>query len=254
MRGILLLLLGLALFGHPAVSRHEGNQGDFSGTWAQMQVTSEISDVPFVGETTNRNITLLRLEQQQNEGSLTVSVEVCGIEVDSGTPLVSIEFPQAFVDSLGIVIKLSTIEPADHGYQFFQPRFTQLRGVRLENPETDPLPTEAADPQVFDQDGDGHPGITVRVTILGFIKGEVYVIQRDWNILNGEVTSADKIDGLIEWGIEQVVLGASNPFLKARGNNRPDPLAEHSYFRATRIDPEVDCPAIIENQELLFAR
>lgn len=254
MRGILLLLLGLALFGHPAGSRHEGNQGDLSGTWAQMQVTSELSSVPFVGEVTNKNITLLRLEQQQNGGSLTVTAEICSIEVDSGTSLVSIEFPQAFVDSLGMVMKPSTIEPADHGYRFFQPRFTQLLGVRLENPATDPLPTEADDPRVFDQDGDGHPGITVRVTILGFIKGEVYVIQRDWNTLNGEFTSPDKIDGLIEWGIEQVVLGASNPFLKARGTNRPDPAAEHSYFCTTRIDPQMDCPAIIENQEVLFAR
>lgn len=254
MRYLFVLLLGFLVAVYPCGGQGGSVERTFSGTWAQLQVTSEISDVPFVGEATSRNITLLRLEQRQNGNSLNVSAEVCRMEVDSGTSLVSIEFPQSFVDSLGIVIKPSTIEPVDRGYRFYQPRLTQLRGVRLENPETDPLPTAADDPRVFDQDGDGYPGITVRVTIMGFIKGEVYVIQRDWNTLNGKVTSPDTIDGLIEWGIEQVVLGASNPFLKARGNNRPDPVAEHSYFRTTRIDPRQDCQAIIENQESLFAR
>jgi hypothetical protein len=254
MRYLVLLLLGALLMVYPYSGEGDPAEGSFAGSWAQMQVTSEISEVPFVGEVTNRNITLLRLEHEQNGDSLIVTAETCSIEVDSGTSLVSIEFPQAFVDSLGIAIKPSMIEPADHGYRFFQPRFTQLRGVRLENPETDPLPTEADDPRIFDQDGDGHPGITVRVAILGFIRGEVYVIQRDWNILNGEATSPDTIDGLIEWGIEQVVLGASSPFLKARGNNRPDPVAEHSYFRTTRIDPRKDCTAIIEEREALFNR
>ncbi|NIV31894.1 MAG: hypothetical protein GWN58_21130, partial [Anaerolineae bacterium] len=230
MRGILLLLLGLALFGHPAASRHEGNQGDFSGTWAQLQVTSEISIVPFVGEVTNKNITLLRLVQEQNGNQLKVIADVCSIRVESGTSMVSIEFPQAFVDSLGMVTKRSTIEPADHGYRFFQPPVTTLRGVHLENPESDPLPREAGDPRVFDQDDDGKPGVTVRITILGLISGEVYLIQRDWSSLTGRAGTLDRIDGLIDWGIEQVVLGASNPFLKARGTNRPDPVAAHSYF------------------------
>jgi hypothetical protein len=34
-----------------------------SGTWAQMQVARRSSKVPFIGEVTNRNITLLRLSQ-----------------------------------------------------------------------------------------------------------------------------------------------------------------------------------------------
>ncbi|MGQ9602278.1 MAG: hypothetical protein ACUVUT_06375, partial [Candidatus Bipolaricaulia bacterium] len=222
--------------------------------WAQLQVTSEIAKVPFIGEVTNRNITLLRLTQIQQGNSLTVTAQICDIQVESGTSLVSISFPEAFVRSLGAAVKPSEIELADGRYHFFQPRFTQLRGVRLEEPLTDPLPTEADDPRVFDQDGDGHPGLTVQVTLFGFIKGEVYVIQRDWTILRGETDSLDRIDGLIEWGLEQVILGASNPFLRARSESRPDPVPEHSYFRTTRISPEMDCKAIVAAREPLFSR
>lgn len=260
MRYTFFLLMSLLLAAYP-VGIQNGGVGDtgqieedFSGTWAQLQVTSEISKIPFIGEVTGENSTLLRLIQVQDGSSLTVTAEVCSIENNSGTPLVKIVFPEAFVESLEVAVKPSVIESSDEGYRFFQPRFTQLRGVRLESPETDPLPTEASDPRVFDQDEDSKPGLTVRITLFGFISGEVYVIQRDRSILNGRVTSPSTIDGLIEWGVEQVVLGASSSFLKAGTDSHPDPVAENSYFRTTRIDLEMDCAAIIENQETLFAR
>jgi hypothetical protein len=227
---------------------------DLSGTWAQMQVASEIVKVPFIGEVTNRNITLLRLSQAQHGESLTVTAQICAIQVESGTPLVSLVFPEAFISSLEVAVKPATIELTDSGYRFFQPRFTSLRGVRLEEPELDPLPTEAADPRVFDQDGDGHPGLSVRITLFGFIRGEVYVIQRDWTALRGTADSPDRIDGLMEWGLEQVILGASNPVLRARSESYPDPVPEHSYFRTTRIPPEMDCAWIIAHQDALFSR
>ena len=249
--GLISSLLLSLLFSHLA----GGQSGsDFSGTWAQMQVTSEIAKVPFIGEVTNRNITLLRLTQIQEGASLTVTAQICDIQVESGTSLVSLVFPEAFIDSLEVAVKPSTIEATGEGYRFFQPRFTSLRGVRLEDPVADPLPTEADDPRIFDQDGDGHPGVSVRIALFGFIKGEVYVVQRDWNVLRGATDSLDRIDGLIEWGLEQVILGASNPVLMARSESRPDPVAEHSYFRTTRIAPEMDCATIVAARELLFGR
>lgn len=233
-----------------------GSQGepDLSGTWAQIQVASEIAKIPFIGQVTNRNVTLLRLTQAQEGTNLTVTAQICAIQVESGTPLVSLAFPEAFINSLEIAVKSTTIQPTDGGYRFFQPRFTQLRGVRLEDPETDPLPTEASDPRVFDQDGDGHPGLSVRITLFGFIRGEVYVIQRDWTALRGTVDSTDRIDGLMEWGLEQVILDASNPVLRARSESYPDPVPEHSYFRTTRIPEEMDCAWIVANRDWLFAR
>ncbi|MCR4404727.1 MAG: hypothetical protein NUW06_05585 [Candidatus Acetothermia bacterium] len=250
LRSLLLLTIGLA----PGALLGSSQEADFSGSWAQIQVASEIAKVPFIGEVNNRNITLLRLTQAQRGESLTVTAQICAISVESGTPLVSLVFPEAFIQSLEIAAKPATIEPTDGGYHFFQPRFTQLRGVRLEDPQLDPLPTEASDPRVFDQDGDGHPGLSVRITLFGFIKGEVYVIQRDWTALRGMADSPDRIDGLMEWGLEQVVLGASNPVLRARSESRPDPVPEHSYFRTTRIPPEMDCAWIVANRDWLFAR
>ncbi|MGB1250835.1 MAG: hypothetical protein ACPG8W_09505, partial [Candidatus Promineifilaceae bacterium] len=61
-----------------------------------------------------------------------------------------------------------------------------------------------------DPDGDGNPGLTVRAT--GLADGEIYVVQRSWTILDGQL-AGDRLDGLIEWNSEQIIIGADNPVL-----------------------------------------
>jgi hypothetical protein len=127
-----------------------------------------------------------------------------------------------------------------------------VKGVRLENPESDPLPTSADDPRVFDQDGDGNPGVTVHVEVMGLIGGDIYVVQRDRTRLSGVVTSDVAIDGLVEWTSEQSVLGASNAFLLGGTAVRPDPDLSHSYFRARRVEGHVTCADLADVAEALF--
>ncbi|MCL6643324.1 MAG: hypothetical protein K6T71_08450, partial [Candidatus Bipolaricaulota bacterium] len=117
-----------------------------------------------------------------------------------------------------------------------------------------PLPTDPNYPRIFDQDKDGKPGITIRVSALGFIEGEIYIIQRDWNSLRSTTLTPTTIDGLIEWGSEQVVIGASNPLLAGQSENTPDPKRENSYFRTTRISANTDCAQILKERDKLFAR
>lgn len=229
-------------------------QPDISGPWAQLQVTSSLSNVPLIGTVTLKTLTVLRLEAQQKESELAVTFEPCTVESESSTPFFRVIFPEAFVKSMGVATKPARLEPSGDDFRFFQPRFTQVRGVRLQDPEKDPLPTDPNDPRIFDQDGDGKPGMTIRVNALGFLEGEIYIIQRDWNSLRSTVLAPPVIDGLIEWGSDQVVIGASNPLLSSQGMNIPDPKPENSYFRTTRIDTKTDCAQILKDRDRLFAR
>jgi hypothetical protein len=155
---------------------------------------------------------------------------------------------------MGIDIKPARLESVGSEWRLFQPRYTIVRGVRLQDPEKDPLPTDPNDPRIFDQDKDDKPGMTIHVNVLGFIEGEIYIIQRDWNSLRSTVFTPTIIDGLIEWGSEQVVLGASNPLLASQSENIPDPKPENSYFRTTRISANTDCAQILKERDKLFAR
>jgi hypothetical protein len=235
---------------------------NLSGVWAMVQITSEIVSIPIVGNRTRTTTTHLRLILEQTGDALSVLETNCGTNIDDGTVMVSTTIPDAFLDSLGVTERaahlefLSEMDPSTGNpspeRRIVFPWSTQVLGARLEDPENEALPLDVADPRVFDQDDDDHPGMTVRVEIMGLIGGEVYVVQRNRNRLIGTVVSPGFIRGTIEWETEQVVLGASSPFLASGGQGFPDPDPERNFFLARRIDPMLDCEAIRQMDFLLL--
>ncbi len=242
------------LMGIISVSGLGAQPPDIAGAWAQLQVMSSLTNAPVLGTINLKTISTLRLEVMQKGTDLSIVFEPCGVASESSSPFFKVIFPEAFVKYMGIATKPARLESHENTWQLFQPRYTIVRGVRLQDPERDPLPTDPNDPRIFDQDKDGKPGMTIRVSVLGIIEGEIYIIQRDWNSLRSTVLSSTIIDGLIEWGSEQVVIGASNPLLAGQSENIPDPKPENSYFRTTRIDPNMTCAQILKERDKLFAR
>ena len=241
-RAIPAVLLVLTLSWATVATGAQQPLPDLAGRWAVLQVTSQIGAIPLVGERVRTSSTLALLDMEQ-EGLLVRAQEVaCSTTIDSGTTLVKTEIPDPFIQSLPELRWTATLEPSDAGLHFVTPWITSVNGARLEDPESDPLPTRADDPRVVDQDGDGKPGLTVRVSIMGgLIGGDVYVVQRDRSKLSGTVVSPDEVEGLVEWSSEQSVLGASDSFLLGGTAAHSDPIAEHSYFRARRVDDATSC-------------
>jgi hypothetical protein len=249
MRRWLVMLMGII-----SVSGLGAQPPDISGAWAHLQVMSSITNAPVLGTINLKTITTLRVEVTQKGTDLSIVFEPCAVESESSSPFFKVIFPEAFVKYMGIDTKPARLEAVGNEWRLFQPRYTIVRGVRLQDPERDPLPTDPNDPRIFDQDKDGKPGMTIRVSVLGIIEGEIYIIQRDWNSLRSTVLTPTIIDGLMEWGSEQVVLGASNPLLAGQPESTPDPKPENSYFRTTRISANTDCAQILKERDKLFAR
>ena len=156
--------------------------------------------------------------------------------------------------SLDAVLAQANVAESENPMRFVQSWTIELHGVELDNPESDPLPTAANDPRVFDQDGDGKPGITVEARAFGFISGDVYMIERLRIRLDGEVVSLDWIEGQIEGTVEQVIIGASNRLFLGLIQSRPDPVSTHSFFILKRIDPAWTCEDILAHREELFGQ
>ena len=247
---VFALAMGLALYGQG----QDLPPFDLTGTWAVMQVTSDIVVYPFVGEKTRTTTLILLVEMRQTGTEVQVFETHCLVDTDDGTTMVVTEIPEAFLRSLGVVKRTAALEPAADGWRFVEPWPTEVYGARLADPLNDPLPTAADDPRVFDQDEDGQPGITVRVAILGLIAGEVYVVQRLSKLLEGQVVTSDLIRGLITWTNEQVTVGASSSFLATGGNAEVDPVRERSYFVAIRVPAGTSCDDLKESWRALFGR
>jgi hypothetical protein len=225
---------------------------DLTGLWAMVQVYPQISIVPFAGEVTRTSTVLQLVEIEQDGDTLIMNDRYCATLIDDGTPLVRTTIPEAFMMSLRPAPRIAILEDVEGVIQFTQAMYIEVRGAVLENPEVDPLPDHPEDPRVFDQDEDGHPGMSVSVVILGMIEGRIFVVQRVQYALTGRVTSDDSIEGTIRWSDEQLTLGATTPLLLADAVGIPDPDPSAHVFRMRRVDESWTCERLREQWQALF--
>lgn len=229
---LVALLVGISV--HGALQNLEGR-------WAMVQVYPQIALLPFAGEVSRTSYVVQWVEVEQDGATLTMRDSYCLTFVDDGTPLVTTEIPASFMAALRPLDRTATLSEEGDAIVFVQPPYVEVRGAVLENAESDALPTDPDDPRVFDQDGDGHAGMTVLVKILGIIEGQTYVVQRVRYALLGRVVGPDRIEGSIEWSDEQTVLEATNALLKVDTIGVPDPDPTKHIFVMTRMQESRSC-------------
>ncbi|MDX9721282.1 MAG: hypothetical protein RBU37_11095 [Myxococcota bacterium] len=208
-----------------------------TGQWARLTVMASMAEVPVVGQVSTLTKAIQLVSMQQRGNVVDFEAVVCELWLETESTLIETVFPEVFITSLA-----PTIQQLEWtGERLVAESLTELRGVRLDNPDTDALPTASDDPRIFDQDGDGKPGMTVRV--VGLVDGEIWVIQRAKSSWDAGVMdpSVDSLGGLVEWSDEQVNLGSDNPLLETSPVNYPDPDASKSYFRMQRLSASAGC-------------
>ena len=136
-------------------------------------------------------------------------------------------------------------------WRVFRPASPTLLGI-TGDPSL-PLSTDPQDPNIIDPDGDGNPGVTVKLRIGGFINGEIYItrreIYRDFLTLN----SNGNLYGFVEDESEQFVIGASLKILTQQSNPVQHPDSRMNPIMLVRVSDELDtCEELMQNRDLLF--
>lgn len=227
---------------------------DLSGQWVKLTAASALTDTVVGDEEESTTYSLLRVEIDHQADELSLVSEACAVDIVDESDFANTIIPDSFVDALEPTQREGTFSSG----VFELPRHYEVRGVEFddgENPESEPLPEDADDPRIFDADGDGNPGLTIFVD-AGIVSGEIYVVQRGWDELEGEVIDEDRIEGLLEWNDEQEILGASEEaLLIAEPTSRPNPEPESSYFSMRRLDETEsdDCASLIARSESDFS-
>lgn len=226
---------------------------DLAGTWAQLHVVSAYAIAPLVGQVNTISVALARWEVVASETGYDVIQVACALELQSDSEFATTIIPEAFVQAVAPVAKSVVLDLTRTPPGYYHPPTAEVHGALLDNPLVDSMPTSADDPRVFDQDGDGHPGMTVFVT--GIIDGALYIVQRNVSEQTGVMVSLDRFEGLLGWEQEQIVLGSDNPIL---ADNPPvsaiDPDPTHSYCVTVRIEDGWQCDDILANREKLFGQ
>ena len=132
-------------------------------------------------------------------------------------------------------------------WHIFRPATPSLLGI--EGDPLKPLSTDPDDPNLTDPDQDGHPGVTVQISVGKFFRGEIYITRREifsnYLTLNNNGT----LSGYIVDNSEQFVVGASKKILSQESNSIQHPDPGLSQVLLVPVDPETDT-----YEELLLIR
>lgn len=223
-----------------------------SGTYAVRMRIVMIQSVPIIGELNNIS-TVLGFNEitSDGEGGVVMVEHGCGAESAAGETI-NVVIPAAIPRSVTPPVTPLNVWEENGVVHWSRPRVVLPIGVRLDDPANDPLPMDANDPRIWDQDGDGFPGVTVNVS--GFASGDLYIIQKQISSEHGILNEAGELEGFIVDDSEQFTLGGTNPLLNQQIPSRPNPDRSLSTLRSARMAGAMDCDWLVENHEQVFSR
>jgi len=209
----------------------------FSGRWVMFQELNTVAEIPVVGSIVTRTDVVVLYDLSFREGLLSGEGTLCKLQIDNGTSLVKTIIPERFKVSLPKPKLSAAFRRENERWIFHQPKQYLVVGARLQNILKDSLPENPSDPRVVDQDNDGKPGVTIRIS--GIITGEIYVTQRNWTELDGVLKAPGRIEGAALFGNEQKILGATSRYLTGKPDSKPDP--KNSRFFLLRVSKNTSC-------------
>jgi hypothetical protein len=232
---------------------------EYAGVWAeQLNTTARSVGTPLLAymNTTSRQYVLMKVLQGPN-GTVQFLHKFCLIELvnflDTDEEYINAKMitPDRYTDYAAVVANAS-IDPApemEPGVIFPTDTLWDIRGAKLANILTSPLPDykncpHGNCPEVWDQDLDGHPGMTTLMT--GIISAEIYNSQRWSLMLNVNVVDANELEGLNVGSSDQKVIDATNASALLTLTYSMNPDLDRSYFRAVRLPDDASCEDVIK--------
>lgn len=225
---------------------------DVSGKWAYYEVTSRRVVIPgFADPFHTAVINLLLVDQTQEGSDITFTAEYCDHYSEDPDLVVHVVIPEAFTAALPPFTRTGSYTKEGDTWRYSLDKHWQVEGATLDDITSDPLPTTPDDPNVVDQDVDGKPGMTLRLT--GLVDGEIFVVQRGWTEVAGGPQADDELRGEVAFESEQIIIESDPENLKdlaTQATTDNTPCA--SYFRMKRVAADADCAQLKASFETLF--
>ncbi len=219
------------------------------GIWGMRMEIAVMTEVPIIGYQRTYSSNLFLVKARHDEGDrLELDEKLCDLKlinfVDNDQPFTDLGWmviPYTYLRSLALLRRSVELPAAGPGARWLTTQSVEVRGAVIADPQRDPLPTrldfeaDPADPRFWDQDEDGHVGMTTLMD--GIMRGEVYNVQRWKATYDGEILDADHVRGLASIENEQLVISASKPTLVYDSQSVIHEDPTRTYFRLERLDP-----------------
>lgn len=236
---VVLLLSSLILTG---VSAAQAENPLPPGMYRLEMILASIARLPVFGLSKSASRSVSLIEVRSNATGLLQRHEVCDFHVLQDSAMIKMVFPDKFVAALAQHSYPIQVEKDAEGWRYRADLGIERIGYKPTSTESS-LPTKVDDASVYDWDGDGHPGATLKISVPLLPDGELYVVQRGQSILNGRITRPGRVEGTIEVrSFEHRVLGAWPRFLNRSPEIVPDPDA--SRFTMIAIPQDSVCETL----------
>lgn len=200
----------------------------FAGDWVLDLVLVTRASVPILGEFVTRTRSEVAVELAVRDSGMWQTQRVCTTTVNDGRGVVRTRIPPAFVAALPVISFPVDLTPTRSGWDYAADFGRQLIG--WDGVGTLPRADELA--RIRDDDGDGHPGLTVLVEAPVVGSGEVYVVQAGRTRVAGAWDGEAWVGSVAIPELRQTVVGASNRLFLHAPALVPDET--RSRFRLTR--------------------
>jgi len=232
----------------PPATVEEAKQ-EIVGRYAHFDV------VAYAGETPNGPLSTFVISYgftdfEMEDGDLIEIDRFCSASYNANQPFET-RFPDAATQAIVPRRALVDVFMEEGQWKVFRPATPTLIGATGNADE--PLPLDPAMVTAADDDSDGKPGVTVFVTLFGFIEGEIYIARREIFQNNMTLYSDGSLRGNVIDDSEQVVLGASLDILNVPNN--PDQFRDPGLnpIILIPIDDEIDtCEELAAMRDALF--
>ena len=220
------------------------------GEYAHYDVVA-YDDPQLLGTMRSKVITFGITEFSIRGDELVETDTFCHAEHESNLPVRS-EVPDSFTRAIVPRVATVALGTSAQGWDLWRPETPTGIGVNFVDAVTEDMPKNASDPRISDDDGDGHPGVTVFLR-SGLFRGQLYLARRERFAYELRVLTPDLIQGVVHDKSEQLVLG-SRPFFLAHGHFNPVQHADlkDSPITLRRLPGPYDCDSLMAERAKWF--